>query len=121
MAQHAQGSDKEAKASFEMAPQYVPNSTLLFSEVARMHLKAAASKKPTGISTPPLNEPTFRINGPRPDFAADRPAERGGRPQNPNHADTALHRPGLLHRNRGQIEDAINSFRKARRRSTRRT
>jgi tetratricopeptide (TPR) repeat protein len=111
VAQHAQGSDKEAKASFEMARNIEPNSTLLFSEVARMHLKAAASKEANRYLNPtPSNEPT-------PDQRPDLISQQIDRlneaiTQNPNHAD--LHyRLGLLHRNRGQIEDAINSFRKA--------
>ncbi|HKQ48867.1 MAG TPA: tetratricopeptide repeat protein [Phycisphaerae bacterium] len=112
VAQHAQGSEKDARASFEMARNIEPNSTLLFSEVARMHLKAAASQEAHRY----LNPATPHGAAPpeqRPDLIAqqvDRLKEAIA--ANSNHAD--LHyRLGLLYRNRGQVEDAINCFRQA--------
>lgn len=113
VAQHASGRTAEALSSFEMARNIEPNSTLLFSEVARMHLKAAAGQQserfilgsnPTGESETPehltdlLSQQIQRV--------------RDAITQNPNHAD--LHyRLGLLLRNRGQLDDAIASFRQA--------
>lgn len=113
VAQHASGRTAEALSSFEMARNIEPNSTLLFSEVARMHLKAAAGQQserfilgsnPAGESDTPehltdlLSQQIQRV--------------RDAITQSPNHAD--LHyRLGLLLRNRGQLDDAIASFRQA--------
>ncbi len=111
VAQHAQGSDKEALASFEMARNIEPNSTLLFSEVARMHLKAEASKEANRYLSPSPAAPT--PSDQPPDLISQQIDRlKQAIVSNPNHAD--LHyRLGLLYRNRGQIEDAINCFRQA--------
>jgi tetratricopeptide (TPR) repeat protein len=123
VAQHMSGRKDEALASLEMARNIEPNSTLLFSEVARMHLKAAAGKQASkflDFSEGPPGESAAATNGEAQDAGTvmsdllseqiDRLSEAIKR--NPNHAD--LHyRLGLLYRNRGQIEDAINAFRGA--------
>jgi superkiller protein 3 len=113
VAQHASGRTAEALSSFEMARNIEPNSTLLFSEVARMHLKAAAGQQSGRFilgSTPAVEKDT-------PEHVTDLLSQqiqrvRDAITQNPNHAD--LHyRLGLLLRNRGQLDDAIASFRQA--------
>lgn len=113
VAQHASGRTAEALSSFEMARNIEPNSTLLFSEVARMHLKAAAGQQSGRFilgSTPTVEKDT-------PEHVTDLLSQqiqrvRDAITQNPNHAD--LHyRLGLLLRNRGQLDDAIASFRQA--------
>jgi tetratricopeptide (TPR) repeat protein len=113
VAQHASGRTTEALSSFEMARNIEPNSTLLFSEVARMHLKAAAGQQSGRFilgSTPSVEQDT-------PEHVTDLLSQQIQRvreavAQNPNHAD--LHyRLGLLLRNRGQLDDAIASFRQA--------
>jgi len=124
VAQHMSGRKDEALASLEMARNIEPNSTLLFSEVARLHLKAAAGKQANNFldfsEEPPAAGAaveTDESTQPAGAVANDLLSEQIDRlsdaiKQNPNHAD--LHyRLGLLMRNRGQIEDAIRAFRKA--------
>ena len=122
VAQHLAGRKDEALASIEMARNVEPNSTLLFSEVARMHMKAAAGNQANQFLS-------FADMAPA-DAAAGDDDAKGTAPAtsdllsqqierlreaiavNPNHAD--LHyRLGLLLKNRGQIEDAIKAFRQA--------
>ena len=115
VAQHAGGREDEALASFEMARNIEPNSTLLFSEVARLQLKADAGREADRylLTTTSEDDPA--------DGAVEHISDllsrqidrlRSAVNQSPNHAD--LHyRLGLLYRNRGQIEDAIACFREA--------
>jgi tetratricopeptide (TPR) repeat protein len=127
-AQHAAGREEEAMASFDMARNIEPNSTLLFSEVARMQLKAAAGAQVTKYFAPPGDpfeadqEAMQSPNIPLADDDLDPPVTdllgdqirrlRAAIEQKPNHAD--LHyRLGLLLRNRGQVEDAIAAFEQA--------
>lgn len=121
VAQHMAGRKDESLASLEMARNIEPNSMLLFSEVARMHLKAAAGKQANtflSFTEAPLpvdaeSETGEECGG----VVADLISEQIDRltqavERSPNHAD--LHyRLGLLLRNRGQIEDAISAFRSA--------
>jgi superkiller protein 3 len=115
VAQHAEGRVSEALASFEMAQNVEPNSTLLFSEIARMQLKAAAGEQADKFL--PLAVGIEDATDGAPGIAKDLLSRQIERlavavEQNPNHAD--LHyRLGLLYRNRGQIEDAISCFRQA--------
>jgi tetratricopeptide (TPR) repeat protein len=110
VAQHAAGREKEAQGSFEMARSIEPNSTLLFSEVARMQLKSAAAQEGNrvfGLAPQPA----------RGDMLTDLISQQIDRlkdaiARNPNHAD--LHyRLGLLYKNRGQVEDAVKEFQEA--------
>jgi len=109
VAQHAAGREEEARGSFEMARSIEPNSTLLFSEVARMQLKAAAAAEGHRLFAPKKE--------PEGDTMTDLISQQIDRlkdaiERHPNHAD--LHyRLGLLYRNRGQIEDAIKCFQEA--------
>lgn len=115
VAQHADGREDEALASFDMAGNIEPNSTLLFTEVARMQLKATAGEQANKY-LPATTEEEDTEDGPA-EVASDLLSRQIGRLQKsiqcePNHAD--LHyRLGLLYRNRGQIEDAVASFREA--------
>lgn len=113
VAQHASGKTDEALSSFEMARNIEPNSTLLFSEVARMHLKAAAGQQSGRF----LINPAGKQDENEPSSLTDLLSQqiqrlRDAIAKSPNHAD--LHyRLGLLLRNRGQLDEAIASFRKA--------
>ncbi len=118
VAQNAAGRRDEAVASFEMARNIEPNSTLLFSEVARMQLKAsagAAADNHLAVSTQTqtLADPSAKVETQRADLLSQQIANlKSAIDAQPNHAD--LHyRLGLLLRNRGQIEDAIDAFRAA--------
>jgi tetratricopeptide (TPR) repeat protein len=119
------GRKDEALASIEMARNVEPNSTLLFSEVARMHMKAAAGNQANRYlsfadqapaEAADADDATGDASGLAP-AASDLLSQQIERLRqaiatNPNHAD--LHyRLGLLLKNRGQIEDAIKSFREA--------
>jgi tetratricopeptide (TPR) repeat protein len=113
VAQQQAGRTQEAKASFEMARSIEPNSTLLFSEVARMQLKAAAGAQANKFLPTKLTATQTEAASPTADLLS-RQIERlrAAIETSPNHAD--LHyRLGLLYRNRGQIEDALAEFREA--------
>jgi superkiller protein 3 len=125
VAQHLAGRKDEALSSLDMARNIEPNSTLLFSEVARMHLKAAAGHQANkylafaDVASLGAAEGSEADQHRKPGTttAADLLSQqidrlRAAVQENPNHAD--LHyRLGLLLRNRGQIEDAIGEFREA--------
>lgn len=113
VARHAEGRTEEAMASFEMARNIEPNSTLLFSEVARMQLKADASRsarKYLKLGGAPAAEEDVQRAG---DLISRQIVRlRETLKKSPNHAD--LHyRLGLLLKNRGQVEEAIASFQAA--------
>jgi superkiller protein 3 len=114
IAQHAQGSRQEALNSFEMARSIEPNSTLLFSEVARMHLKAAAAQEAESHFRIPLDGKDGAAADADPLDLVSQQIERlrDTLKHSPNHADMH-YRLGLLLKNRGQVEDAIESFRAA--------
>lgn len=115
VAQHAEGRVNEALASFDMAQNVEPNSMLLFSEIARMQLKASAGEQADKF-LPVTVGGEDQTDG-APGIAKDLLSRQIERlvvavERAPNHAD--LHyRLGLLYRNRGQIEDAIACFREA--------
>lgn len=123
VAQHLAGHKDEALASLEMARNVEPNSTLLFSEVARMHLKAAAGQQANrylaiaDIVSPGTGPDAEEAVAAAPRQMPDLLAQQIDRLQaavrdNPNHADLR-YRLGLLLRNRGRIEEAIAEFRQA--------
>ncbi|MFQ5501598.1 MAG: tetratricopeptide repeat protein [Phycisphaerae bacterium] len=115
VAQQAQGRREEALASFDMARNIEPNSTLLFSEVARMQLKADAVMESEKYLSADMNESTSVE--PTPPEEIDLISQqiqrlRAAIQSKPRHAD--LHyRLGLLLKNRGQIEEAVEAFREA--------
>ncbi len=113
VAQRDCGRQEEAMASFEMAASIEPNSTLLFSEMARLQLKAAVCQD--ADRTLGLGEETKTAE---PGQSVDDLIEaqirrhRNALEERPNHADM-YYRLGLLLRNRGRNEEAIDAFRQA--------
>lgn len=117
VAQHAGGREAEAMASFESARNIEPNSTLLFSEVSRMHLRAAAVKQADHFLPSCVDVDAGSEEAPDPTIHTDLISEQIERHRNalasrPNHADIH-YRLGLLLRNRGQLDDAIACFESA--------
>jgi len=114
VAQHAMGRDEEATSSFDMARNVEPNSTLLFTEVARMQLKASASAEAARhLSIIGEKPDAAKKDTPRTDLISRQMDRlRTSIQERPNHAD--LHyRLGLLQRNRGQVDEAAESFQRA--------
>lgn len=114
VARHAQGQRDEALDSFQMAQNIEPNSTLLFSEIARMQLKTAARREGDRLFDLAPADAPVDSDAAEPTDLLSQQIDRLRRAiaAQPNHAD--LHyRLGLLFRNRGQIEDAVASFRAA--------
>lgn len=110
VAHEASGRRQDALASFEMARNIEPNSTLLFSEVARLQLRAAAALEAEHHLAPKKQDAEDSTLGDLISQQIERLKESIR--TKPNHAD--LHyRLGLLYRNRGQVEDAIREFREA--------
>jgi tetratricopeptide (TPR) repeat protein len=112
VAQQSSGREKEAQASFEMARSIEPNSMLLFTEVARMQLKAACGTEAKRY-LPATAEGAEAEEHKQPDLVSRQIEHlREAIQNNPNHADL-YYRLGLLYRNRGQVDDAIAAFREA--------
>ncbi len=123
VAQHESGSRDEALASFELAASVEPNSTLLFSEMARLQLKASVNRQAQRfLSVSALADQASVVAagtpaGEGPSTVSDLVEEqirrlRSAVERRPNHAD--LHyRLGLLLRHRGQLDEAIRSFHRA--------
>jgi len=115
VAYQALGRTDDAKLSLEQAAGVEPNSTLLFSEMARLQLKVAAAEQrrrylaPEAIARSPGGPPDERIA-----TLIDRQVARlrGAVAEHPNHAD--LHyRLGVLLRHTGDVGGAIESFTRA--------
>jgi tetratricopeptide (TPR) repeat protein len=115
VAQQAAGKTEDALASFEMAAGIEPNSTLLFSEAARLQLMVSAAEQarrytcPRSIAAQPEGPPYD-------DVASMIDTQIGnircGLRLHPNHAD--LHyRLGLLLRHSGDLHGAIEAFQQA--------
>lgn len=114
VAQQTQGRSDEALVSFDMARNIEPNSTLLFSEVARMQLKAdavmqsdkylSADSHASETMEPPIEEIDL--------ISQQIQRLRAAIQAKPRHADL-YYRLGLLLKNRGQVEDAVEAFREA--------
>lgn len=111
VAQLQAGRHQEGLGSFELASKIEPNSALLFSETARMQLKASVGEQVErylGVA------PVLTGGNGRSNLLLDQQIERHQQAilEKPNHAD--LHyRLGLLLRNRGRLHDAIQAFRQA--------
>ena len=112
VAQQAMGQTEEALASFEMAAGIEPNSTLLFSEIARLQLKVSAAQQaraylePSAIAQAPQGPPEAKVRD-----LVDQQIHnvRAVLCEHPHHAD--LHyRLGLLLRQSGDLSGAIASF-----------
>lgn len=116
VAQHAAGRCDEALESFDQARNIEPNSTLLFSEVARMQLKAAAARESESALQAVVDEVDpgrARSIGSDMDLISQQiERHRQAAAQRPNHADIH-YRLGLLLRNRGQVEESIACYRRA--------
>jgi len=116
VAQRATGRNDEALQSFDLARNIEPNSTLLFSEVARMQLKASAAQAADKVLQAVTDEPeapSARSAAHDSDLISVQiERHRQAAEQRPNHADIH-YRLGLLFRNRGQVDEAIASFRRA--------
>ena len=112
VAQQAMGKTEDAQASVEMASGIEPNSTLLFSEMARLQLKVSAAQQAKRYASP--EAVAGAPDGPRdPEVAAIMEQQiarlRAVVREHPNHAD--LHyRLGLLLRHNGDLGGAIESF-----------
>ena len=112
VAQQETGSEREAEATFDLAASLAPNSTLLFSEAARLHLQ---SEERSGRSArlAPADAPDKRAAAGGEEMLAEavRRHEQAVLNQ-PNHGD--LHyRYGLLLRQVGRFDEAIQAFRNA--------
>lgn len=111
VAQHAGGRAEEAAATFDLAIGLAPNSTLLFSEAARLHLRAEQRRD--------RRRPGCDLDAPGDDVpdSEELLSEAVRRHRQaliacPNHAD--LHyRYGLLMRHVGDLDEAICAFRSA--------
>jgi tetratricopeptide (TPR) repeat protein len=99
----------------EMAAEVEPNSTLLFSEMARLHLMCGAARQanrylsPRAVAACPSGEDPRDVTE-----LIERQIEniRSVLRKHPNHAD--LHyRLGLLLRQKGDLEGAIGAYREA--------
>lgn len=117
VAQDAAGRTKESRETFDLAAGIVPNSTLLFSEMARMQLKAAAPLQADELLS-------FEAPSEDDDEAVAAPNDvenlineqierhRTALEKNPNQAD--LHyRLGLLMKHAGDADSALRHFREA--------
>jgi superkiller protein 3 len=114
VAQLELGRPDEANASFEMAADVEPNSTLLFSETARLHLQSSVNRQIDQYLAPiHVTADLPATGGPVADLV-DRQIERhrAALAEHPNYAD--LHyRLGLLLKHRGDVTEAIDCFRQA--------
>jgi len=118
VAQHESGQYDEAADSFEMAAGVEPNSSLLFSEMARLQLRGSTARQADKYLSPQtltavLPGPAETDLSPVGDLIAQQ-IERYQRAikEHPNYAD--LHyQLGLLLRHSGRDDDAISAFGKA--------
>src|SRR5690606_2574607 len=103
----------EALGSFDLAASLEPNSTLLYAEVARLQLKCAVQQETERYFGSELAEvaapPEERL-----DDLVERQIDRHRRiaAERPNHADVH-YRLGLLLRQRGYLDEAIECFERA--------
>ncbi len=115
IAQHELGQHDEALASLEMASNVEPNSTLLFSETARLHLKMGVQKQSDRYLSPQKiaqldSLPAAGAAEDLIDCQIDR--LRAMLRERPNYAD--LHyRLGLLLKHRGNLDEAVECFEQA--------
>jgi len=115
VAQQAQGRSEEAAASFEMAAAIEPNSTMLFSEMARLQLVVTVAEQRERYMSPAamVNAPHGPVDGDVTAMIDQQILELGAATvRHPNHAD--LHyRLGLLLRYGGDLDGAIGAFMQA--------
>jgi tetratricopeptide (TPR) repeat protein len=112
VAQTEAGRPDEARETLELAAGVEPNSTLLFSEIARLHLRCGAARQVSRYLDP--SAAAASGSGPAAGSAGDLLARQIERYQtaakeHPNYAD--LHyQLGLLLRHCGRKEEAIAAF-----------
>jgi superkiller protein 3 len=112
VAQEASGRAREAHATFDLASSLEPNSTLLFSETARLHLRAEAEAEQQEAELTPAGVQVAEDPGADNLLLEAIRRHRQALLNNPNYAD--LHyRHGLLLRQVGNFEEAIRAFRNA--------
>ncbi len=115
VAQQRLGMNEEALRSFEMAANVEPNSSLLFSESARLYLKTApAEQVEKYLSTRSMADDP---NGPNSDDVTcmlERQIAniRAAIERSPNHADL-YYRLGLLLRQTGDVDGATEAYQQA--------
>jgi len=114
IAQHESGQLDQSNETFELAASVEPNSSLLFAETAKLQLRVEASRQANAYLADSSAGEAGQPRTSAVDRLLDEQIERHVAVLNrrPNHAD--LHyRLGLLLRQRGDIEAAIGSFRRA--------
>ena len=115
LAQSSLGSSPDAQASFDMAASIEPNSTLLFAEMARLHLKHAMDSPSSDLATATGQHSSASAHREKDDnFLLDQQiaAHADHLGAHPNCAD--LHyRYGLLLEARARHDQARDHFRQA--------
>jgi len=115
VAQHQAGHYERADASLEMAAAIEPNTAMLFSETARLFLKAKAGEEAAKHLDPrSMTARAEQIGSPAVRDLTEQAIARHVKAieERPTHAD--LHyRLGLLLRHQGCLEEAIASLRRA--------
>ncbi len=113
IAQSRLNNPQEAQSSFTMAGSIEPNSTLLFAEMARLHLKCAIEKRQSNLSSHPASaDQAYRDHNDN--FLLDQQIAAHAQliPDHPNCADL-YYRYGLLLEARNNPDQAIDQFRRA--------
>lgn len=115
VAQLAMGQSQEAESSFELACSLEPNSSTLFSEIARLQLKVcAATQAQSYLAVEAIKDAPKGPLGPKFRDLLDEQIHNLSTAirEHPGYAD--LHyRLGLLYRHKGELMSAIESFRAA--------
>lgn len=114
IAQHHAGRPTDAMATLDLAASIEPNSTLLFSEMARLQLKAAMQEECAAHLSVGTDADGENSASPSITDLIDRQIERHRENvnQHPNRAD-AHYRLGLLLRHQGRLEEAVAEFQEA--------
>ena len=115
VAQQGLGQSDEAFATLEMAAEIEPNSTLLFSEIARLQLTVTAAEQvkkyvsPQSIVAHPQGPPSDEVSA-----VTEQQIQKlkDALVKRPHHADVH-YRLGLLLRHQGDLDGAIESFQRA--------
>lgn len=117
VAQHEAGRTDDAAASLDLAASIEPNTTLLYSEMARLQLKAAVHQEYSrhlNIEVDPGDAQTATMSPSPLSDLIERQIERHrlAVEKHPNRADTH-YRLGLLLRHQGRIDEAVKELRHA--------
>ena len=113
VAQAAAGDRAEAINCFELAAAVEPNSTLLLTEVARLHLKAAAAEVHARNFATYSEPPVAEVDLDHDDLLAKQVQRHAEEVQaHPGYADLR-YRYGVLLRSEGRLGESIEQFAKA--------